>query len=73
MTTRSEKHQAEKAIAEYVATYGVTNTRDIAEYVESILGFYPSTGTVSKILQDLGYLPHRQPSFVWRHNPGKGE
>lgn len=69
--SRREKEEAQairRLIAEYVQTNGVTNVRDIATGISASLGFTPSTSTVSKVLQDMGYLPHRQPSFIWRHN-----
>ena len=66
---KEEAAQIRRLIAEYVQMNGVTNTRDIADEVGATLGFTPSTATVSKVLQDLGYLPQRQPSFIWRHNP----
>jgi hypothetical protein len=64
-----ESVQIRQLIEDYVSQNGVTDTRKIADYVEANIGMRPSTATVSKILQDLSYLPHRQPSFVWRHNP----
>lgn len=68
---KESEHEIEQVIAAYVAQNGVTNVRDIADVVSSQLGMTPSTATVSKILQRLGYLPHKQSPFIWRHNPPK--
>jgi hypothetical protein len=58
----SEKDEMRKLIAEYAATYGVQNTRDIVAYISDTIGRTPSTATVAKVLKELGYEPTK-PSF----------
>ena len=59
MPKRAEKREVKKAIANYIATNGVTSTREIALGVADTIGYQPSTATVSKVLKELGYIPKR--------------
>ena len=56
--------ELEKLVSEYVATYGVSSTREIVAYIEDTIGRTPSTATIAKILRALGYEPTK-PAF-WK-------
>jgi len=71
--TKANQTKIRETIQSYVDKTGITTTRRIAEHVKSVIGILPSPSTVSAILQELGYEPIKQPRFVWRHNPNKGE
>ena len=51
---KDKERQVKEAIADYVRNYGVTTTRDIADYVNSQLGVRPSTATVAQVLHAMG-------------------
>jgi hypothetical protein len=57
--TQTEEAEIKKLIADYVQTYGVSNTREVIAYISDTLGKTPSTATVAKVLKQLGYEPLR--------------
>ncbi len=54
-----------EAIKNYIELYGITTTRQIAEFVESEIGIKPSPTTIAAALKNLGYSAKRQSGFFW--------
>ncbi len=63
-----DMQRVRELVADYVEENGVTNTRQIADYISDSGLESPSTATIATILRELGYTAKRQPSFVWKHN-----
>lgn len=57
-------------ITERLKETGLVSTTEMAVYLEDKYNYRVSQNTVSAIYKELGYVVHRQPMFVWRHNEG---
>ena len=73
MANKSTKHMeyVRHLIAEYIEQHGVPTTLKMQVYLDDC-GYGVSTSTIAAIYKELGYVPKRQKSFVWKHN-GSGE
>jgi len=68
----ADREEIRKIIKDTIDANGVPSTLRMQEFLAGF-GFSVSTGTIASIYKELGYSPKRQPNFVWKHNPPKGE